>query len=147
MRAEAEAKRQRLDVALPAEPVSVPGDAERLPLVFRNVLNNAVRFTPTGGAIEVTVAARPTEAQVTIRDNGPGIPAGELGNIFKDFYQVADHMTRRHGGLGLGLAIARGIVQLHGGRIWAESAGRDQGTAIHIVLPRAKPGQSLVRPR
>jgi signal transduction histidine kinase len=135
VRPEAEARRQRLEVTL-AESVSVKGDAERLPLVFKNLLHNAIRFTPAGGSIQVTIEARPAEAQVTIRDNGPGIPAGELVNIFKDFYQVADHMTRRHGGLGLGLAIARGIVQLHGGRIWAESAGRDQGAAIHVVLPR-----------
>jgi signal transduction histidine kinase len=137
-RTEADAKRQRLDVLLPPEPVHVKGDAERLPLVVANVLHNAIRFTPSGGTIAVTVEARPTEAHVTVRDNGPGVPAGELANIFKDFYQVADHMTRRHGGLGLGLAIARGIVLLHGGRIWAESPGRDQGTSVHILLPRGE---------
>ena len=62
---------------------------------------------------------------------------GELVNIFKDFYQVHDHMTRRHGGLGLGLAIARKIVELHGGRIWAESAGIDKGATVHVTLPRS----------
>jgi len=101
------------------------------------VLHNAIRFTPTGGTIEVSVRATPAEAQIDVRDNGAGIPAGELGNIFKDYYQVEDHMTRRHGGLGLGLSIARGIVQLHGGRIWAESPGLNQGATLHVVLPRA----------
>jgi signal transduction histidine kinase len=84
----------------------------------------------------MSTEVRPIEVQVSVRDTGAGIPAGELENIFKDFYQLEDHMTRRHGGLGLGLAIARGIVQLHGGRIWAESAGLNQGATIHVVLPR-----------
>jgi signal transduction histidine kinase len=137
-RTDALTKMQRLDVTVPNEPVQVNADAARLPLVFKNVLSNAIRFTPARGAIQVTVEATPTEAQVTIRDTGVGIPPGELTNIFKDFYQVDDHMTRRHGGLGLGLAITRGIVQLHAGRIWAESAGVNQGTAIHVVLPRVR---------
>jgi signal transduction histidine kinase len=132
----AEAKQLRVHMALPPEPVLVNADAERLPLAIANVLNNAIRFTPRGGLIEVTMPVTAAEAHLVIRDTGAGIPPGELTNIFKDFYQVQDHMTRRHGGLGLGLAIARGIVRLHGGRIWAESPGHDQGTAVHIVLPR-----------
>jgi signal transduction histidine kinase len=140
-RAQAEAKQQQLNLARAEGPVMVKGDAERLPLVFANVVNNAIRFTPRGGTIQVAVDAGDSEVRITIRDTGVGIPPGELANIFKDFYQVQDHMTRRHGGLGLGLAIARGIVQLHAGRIWAESPGRDQGATIHIVLPRcAQPG-------
>ncbi len=132
----AEAKRQRLDVALPAEAVEVRGDRRHLPVVLRNVLDNAIRFTPAGGTIRVEVTASPAEARVSVCDTGVGVPAGELENIFKDFYQVADHMTRRHGGLGLGLAIARGIMQLHGGRIWAESPGPDRGATFHVALPR-----------
>jgi signal transduction histidine kinase len=137
IRAEGEAKQQRFTLTLPPEPVTVKGDAERLPLVFKNVLNNAIRFTPCGGAIHVRVEPLTDEALVIVRDTGAGIPAGELTNIFKDFYQVEDHMTRRHGGLGLGLAIARGLVQLHGGRIWAESAGPNQGATVSVVLPRS----------
>ena len=131
-----QAKQLRLEWALPAEPVQVNGDAEHLPVAFKNIFNNAIRFTPSGGSIHVSGEATQREAGVTVRDTGVGIPAGELTNIFKDYYQVEDHMTRRHGGLGLGLAIARGIVQLHGGRIWAESAGPNQGTTIHVSLPR-----------
>jgi signal transduction histidine kinase len=136
-RAEAEAKQQKLLVKLPSERVEIDADVERLALVFKNVLANAVRFTPSGGVIEVSLQLAPKEVAVVVRDSGVGIPAGELLHIFKDFYQVADHMTRRHGGLGLGLAIARGIVQLHGGRIWAESAGPNQGASVHVALPRA----------
>jgi signal transduction histidine kinase len=142
-RVRAAAKQQRLEVALPVGPVEVRGDARYLPLVFKNVLDNATRFTPTGGVIEVGAAATPAEVRITVRDTGAGIPAGELDNIFKEFYQVEDHLTRRHGGLGLGLAIARGIVQQHGGRIWAESAGPNQGTTVHVVLPTA--GESTAR--
>ena len=136
VRAIAEAKQQRVELALPDDPVLVNGDPDRLPLVFINVLDNAIRFTPSGGAIEVSLHTQGKEAAVVVRDTGAGIPSGELANIFKDFYQVEDHMTRRHGGLGLGLAIARGIVNLHGGRIWAESAGPNQGATIQVVLPR-----------
>jgi len=136
-RATAEAKQIRLEWSLPVEAVRVKGDAEHLPAVFQNLLNNSIRFTPSGGIIQVSLASTPKEATVAIRDNGVGIPAGELTNIFKDYYQVEDHMTRRHGGLGLGLAIARGIVALHGGSIWAESAGPNQGATLKVSLPRA----------
>lgn len=136
VRALAEAKQQRIEAALPVEPVEVKADVGRLPLVFVNVLDNAIRFTPSGGTIEVRIHTQANEAAVVVRDTGAGIPPSELANIFKDFYQVEDHMTRRHGGLGLGLAIARGIVNLHGGRIWAESAGPNQGATIQVVLPR-----------
>ncbi len=139
VRAIAEAKGQRVELVLPGETVEVKGDPGRLPLVFINVLDNAIRFTPSGGSIEISIHTQGNEAAVVVRDTGAGIPAGELTNIFKDFYQVEDHMTRRHGGLGLGLAIARGIVNLHGGRIWAESAGPNQGATIQVVLPRAHP--------
>lgn len=136
VRALAEAKQQRVELAFPNEPVEVQGDAARLSLVFINVLDNAIRFTPSGGGIHVAVQSLPNEAHVVVRDTGAGIPSGELTNIFKDYYQVEDHMTRRHGGLGLGLAIARGIVSLHGGRIWAESEGPNLGATIKVVLPR-----------
>jgi signal transduction histidine kinase len=135
-RAAAEAKQLRLEWSLPAEPVEVKGDAEHLPLVFRNMFSNAVRFTPSGGSIRVSLESTAKEALVAIRDSGVGIPAGELTNIFKDYYQVEDHMTRRHGGLGLGLAIARGLITLHGGRIWAESDGPNRGATIKATLPR-----------
>lgn len=132
---EADVEKVRMQMTLADPPIVVRGDAQQLELVFKNILNNAILFTPAGGNVTITLQTDKANATVSMRDTGVGIPAGELTNIFKDFYQVQDHMTRRHGGLGLGLSIARGIVQLHGGRIWAESPGPDQGSTFKIALP------------
>jgi signal transduction histidine kinase len=131
----AEAKNQKLSFNLPEKALIVQADPEKLKLVFVNLLNNAIRFTQPEGEIWVRVIPMHNEAWVEIQDNGVGIPPGELENIFKEFYQVEDHMTRRVGGLGLGLSIARGIVKLHNGRIWAESGGEGQGSTFKVVLP------------
>jgi hypothetical protein len=101
------------------------------------VLNNAVRFTPPDGLIAVQVMSKNKEVWTRVKDTGIGIPASELKNIFEKFYQVEDHMVRRYGGMGLGLSIAKGLVDLHRGRIWAESEGENKGTTIVIVLPQA----------
>jgi signal transduction histidine kinase len=107
-----------------------------LNLVFVNLLTNAIRFTPRDGAISIQLTADETEAHVVVQDNGIGLAEDQLEKIFDQFYQVEDHMTRQFGGLGLGLSIAKAFVELHEGRIWAESAGLGQGAAFHIVLPR-----------
>lgn len=132
----AEVKNQTLTHSFPAEPLQVLGDPSKLERLFANLLNNAIRFTPEGGTINVSAEAVHNEVRVAIQDNGVGIPPDELENVFKEFYQVEDHMRRRHGGMGLGLAIARGLVRLHNGRIWAESPGENQGTTIRVVLPQ-----------
>ena len=131
----AEIKNQKLEPELPREPLMVQGDLVKLELLFANLLNNAIRFTPDGGQIRIRARLCEKEVWVEIQDNGIGIPPEELENIFKEFYQVEDHLRRRHGGMGLGLAIARGIVRLHNGRIWAESQGENKGTTINVVLP------------
>jgi len=141
----AEAKNQKLSFDLPEKALIVQADPEKLKLVFINLLNNAIRFTNPEGEISVSVKPMHNEAWVEIRDNGVGIPANELENIFKEFYQVEDHMTRRVGGLGLGLSIARGIIKLHNGRIWAESYGEGQGSTFKVVLPSAGATGSLRR--
>jgi signal transduction histidine kinase len=139
----AEAKNQKLLVNLPETTLIVEADPEKLGLAIINLLNNAVRFTQPEGEIIVTVRPMHREAWVEVRDNGIGVPPEELENIFKEFYQVEDHMTRRVGGLGLGLSIARGIVKLHDGRIWAESQGVGQGAVFKIALPSAGTTSSL----
>jgi signal transduction histidine kinase len=121
--------------AFSKEPIFVQGDLAKLELLFANLLSNAIRFTPDGGQVRIAARLSGKEVWVEIQDNGIGIPADELENIFKEFYQVEDHLRRRHGGMGLGLAIARGIVRLHNGRIWAESPGENKGTTIKVVLP------------
>lgn len=130
-------KGQEFNIRLPKEPLTVNADADKLKRVFLNVLNNAIRFTPNNGKINIAVTGHPDGALTAIQDDGIGIPKDQLQRIFEDFYQVEGHMTRTYGGMGLGLAIARGIVQLHGGRVWAESEGPDQGAIFYVLLPLA----------
>ncbi len=122
---------------LPAEPVSVYADDEKLRVVLNNLLSNAIRFTPSGGRVLVQVRRRDEEmAELSVTDTGVGIPSHELEHIFDRFYQVEDHMTRRHGGMGLGLAIVKGLVELHGGRVWAESV-EGKGSRFTVLWPLA----------
>jgi signal transduction histidine kinase len=134
----AEAKGQSIHLELPEEGLMVNADPEKLGLVFTNLLNNAVRFTPEGGSITVRVSASKTDVIIEVEDSGAGIPAGELETIFKEFYQVEDHMTRRQGGLGLGLSIARRLVELHQGELSARSEGRGKGATFQVTLHRSK---------
>jgi signal transduction histidine kinase len=100
------------------------------------ILNNAIRFTPDPGMIIVNMETGRDEVLIEIKNNGIGIPPDKLERVFDQFYQVEDHMTRHYGGLGLGLAIARVLTELHGGRIWAESEGLRKGAAFCVALPR-----------
>lgn len=123
---------------VPLHPILLNADIEKLPQVFSAVFDNAIRFTPDGGRITVQAEQKTGVIEITVSDTGIGIPPSELENIFKEFYQVEQHLTRTYGGLGLGLSVARGIVNLHGGKIWAESAGENEGTAVIIQLPEGK---------
>jgi two-component system sensor histidine kinase VicK len=105
-------------------------------IVFNNLLDNAIKFSPEGGKIDITVERHGREAWLHVRDSGVGISADKLERIFKRFYQVEHHMRRQYGGLGLGLAIAKELVELHNGRIWAKSA-TGQGSHFFIALPLA----------
>jgi signal transduction histidine kinase len=134
MASDAEAKGHEMIFDLPEESIIVRAD-QKMKLVFGNVLNNAVRFTPEPGKIIVRLTATEDKALVEIQDNGIGIPPDKLTRIFEQFYQIEDHMTRRYGGLGLGLAIARVLVELHDGRIWAVSEGLGKGSTFKIQLP------------
>jgi two-component system phosphate regulon sensor histidine kinase PhoR len=119
---------------LPARPVRVEADADRLAQVFVNLIDNAIRHTPSGGRVKVELDARGSDAVVRVRDNGAGIPFRDLPRIFERFYVVDRSRTRESGGSGLGLAIVKGIVDAHGGSISAESTlGR--GTTVTIRIP------------
>jgi signal transduction histidine kinase len=135
LKSTAEAKGQTISLELPKEPLLVEADVEKLERVFLNLLNNAIRFTPIEGQITIQAYPKSKEVWVKVIDNGIGIPSAELKNIFQEFYQVEDHMTRRFEGLGLGLSIAEGLVKIHNGRIWAESEGRGRGASFAIVFP------------
>jgi len=117
-------------------------DYTRLLMALANLLNNAFAFTPQGGLVQVMCqCVDEREAHIIVNDMGIGLEAHQLERVFEEFYQVEDHMTRHHGGLGIGLSIARAIVNAHGGRIWAESGGLGQGARFTIALPLARDTQ------
>lgn len=134
----AEAKGQRLAVESAKAAVPVKVDRTKIMLVMSNLLTNAIRFTPDGGRILMRLFVKGSEAWLQVQDNGAGIPPNQLESVFERFHQIENHMTRKHGGLGMGLPIVRGIVELHGGRVWAESAGAGKGTLINVALPLAE---------
>jgi signal transduction histidine kinase len=113
------------------------GDPDRLHQVVANLLSNAVKFTPGGGAIAVTLKRDGEEARITVRDSGDGISAAFLPHVFERFRQGEEGPGRRQGGLGLGLAIARHIVEQHGGTIRVDSPGEGQGATFTVSLPLA----------
>jgi CheY-like chemotaxis protein/nitrogen-specific signal transduction histidine kinase len=130
-----DARRQVLTLADVAPGLAVRGDAVRLAQVFANLLNNAVKYTPPGGRIEVAARRRGDMASISVRDNGSGIPPDRLESIFEMFVQVS-HTTRdAQGGLGLGLTLVRRLVALHHGSVVARSDGPGRGSEFEVLLP------------
>jgi CheY-like chemotaxis protein len=125
----------RLD--LPETPVWVQADPTRLAQVVDNLLENALKFTDRGGAVAVQVAALPNarQAALTIRDTGVGIEPEMLAHLFEPFAQADRSLDRSRGGLGLGLALVRGLVALHGGQVEVASAGKGRGADVTVRLP------------
>jgi PAS domain S-box-containing protein len=125
-----------LAVATPETPVWVQGDPTRLVQVIQNLLDNAAKFTDRGGRVDVGVAVDETQqAVVTVRDTGVGIAADQLQRLWEAFAQADRSLDRARGGLGLGLAVVRGLVELHGGRVQAASAGPGRGAEFTVRLP------------
>jgi PAS domain S-box-containing protein len=131
----AEAARHQVALAASAESVYVSGDRIRLTQIISNVFHNAVKYTPPGGKIEIALRTQDQHAVVSVRDNGMGIPPEMLDHIFEPFAQLDKSYERPDAGLGIGLTLAKRLVDLHGGRIEARSAGRGQGTEFVIHLP------------
>jgi PAS domain S-box-containing protein len=129
-------KNIRMTVDAPAL-VRITGDADRLQQVMWNLLSNAVKFTPAGGRVTVTLASAGGEAIITVEDTGIGISREFLPFVFDKFRQADGSFTREHRGLGLGLAIARHVIELHGGSIEARSAGEGNGASFVFWLPRS----------
>ncbi len=126
----------RVIYQLPEEPIPLQIDLPKMSVVFVNILLNAIRFTPADGEITLSVEDRADEVIVSVEDTGKGIAEENLEKIFEVFFQEEDHMTRRYGGLGLGLSIAQELIRLHGGRIWAESEGLGKGATFRVALPK-----------
>jgi signal transduction histidine kinase/ActR/RegA family two-component response regulator len=135
VRPAANARRIEMAVRLGDPPKVVLGDADRLRQAVWNLLSNAVKFSPAGGQVEVEMTSTPAAYSIVVRDRGIGIDPAFLPNVFDRFRQADGSMTRQHGGLGLGLAIAREIVELHGGAISAESEGPGLGSTFSVALP------------
>lgn len=135
VRPAAEAKSINLEIAVDATAGAIRGDPNRLQQVFWNLLTNAVKFTPNGGRIAVSLARADSHLEVAVRDDGEGIDPAFLPQVFDRFRQSDASTTRRHGGLGLGLSIAKQLVEMHGGTIKARSAGLGQGATFSVSLP------------
>jgi len=131
----AEARGVRLTSSFPSASVFIWGDHDRLQQVFWNLLANAVKFTSHGGCVNVSVNVEGAEARISVSDTGAGISPHFLPHVFERFRQADGSSTREHGGLGLGLSIVRHLVELHGGRMKAESDGEGRGATFTVYLP------------
>jgi signal transduction histidine kinase len=136
LRPAAEAKQIRLQPVLDSY-ATIVGDADRLQQVVWNLLSNAIKFTPRGGRVQLQLRSEHSHVEVSVSDNGQGIEPEFLPHVFDRFRQGDQSFTRHAGGLGLGLAIVRSLVELHGGVVAAESNGRDQGATFVVRLPVA----------
>jgi len=144
----AASKNITLQTDIRAKDLRIGGDVNKITVAVSNLVRNAIMFTNDGGQVSVIVESPPEHAQISVKDNGIGIPASELEYVFERFFQVESHLTRKHTGLGLGLSVAKTMVELHGGRIWAESV-EGQGSTFTILLPVQPPktndsGQYLI---
>lgn len=145
----AEAKGLRIKSVLDTTASTVVlGDAARIRQVVTNLVSNAIKFTQKGGSITVAVARRASDLELSVRDTGPGLDTNALQHVFDLFWQVDGSIKRRNGGLGLGLAIAKKLVDLHGGKINVESEGPGRGAVFTVCFPiaSARHAESLGRP-
>jgi PAS domain S-box-containing protein len=141
-----ETARHRLNVVPMPEPLPVRGDATRLAQAIGNLLNNAAKYTDAGGRIEVQAAVQDGSIEVAVRDDGIGIPRAMLPRLFEMFSQVEGHASRAQGGLGIGLALSRSLVAMHGGTLEAHSDGPGQGSTFTLRLPRLESGTAADPP-
>jgi CheY-like chemotaxis protein len=134
-----EAHRHTLSVELPPEPLELEADVTRMVQVLSNLLNNAAKYTPSGGRIVLSAWREDGHAVIAVADSGIGIPPESIGSVFEMFTQVRGSLDRAQGGLGIGLSLVRRLVELHGGRVSASSRGRGQGSTFTVRLP-LRPG-------
>jgi signal transduction histidine kinase len=133
----ASARKQNLVYAFSEEAYIVNVDIDKTALAFGNILGNAIRFSPEGTDITIGVTKEGDQVLSWVQDQGIGIPADKLQKIFEEFYQIEPPNTRHYGGLGIGLTIAKGLIEAQGGKIWAESEGAGKGSTFKVSLPGA----------
>jgi len=147
----AQAKDQTVRIDLPDPSLTLVADLDKTRLALNNLVVNAIKFTPAQGRIEISAKVVSNEVQLCVTDTGIGIPRKDIDRIFERFYQVEPHIARKHGGLGLGLAISKSVIELHGGRIWCESV-EGKGSRFTFALPldgprRVRKGTTPLRVR
>jgi CheY-like chemotaxis protein len=135
MRALVQAAGHELRVVQPEEQIALNADPVRLAQCLSNLLNNAVKYTPPGGHIDLLIEREGDEVAIQVRDDGIGIPTAELGRVFEMFSQVDTALDRAQGGLGIGLSIVKTFVELHGGTVGVESEGPGRGSTFTVRLP------------
>ena len=131
---DAVAKKITLKLESNEKPFFVEGDRVKISIAISNLVKNAIQFTNGGGHVIVALGEDSGYMKVSVSDDGIGIPARDLPRVFERFFQVETHLTRRHGGMGLGLSVAKAMVELHGGRIWVESR-EGKGSTFTFLLP------------
>lgn len=130
----AASKNITLEVVIQDEDLQVEAEANKITVAISNLIRNAITFTNEGGQVQIQVESVTGYVQVSVKDNGIGIPASDLSFVFDRFFQVESHLTRHHTGMGLGLSVAKTMIELHGGRIWVEST-EGQGSTFSFLLP------------
>jgi PAS domain S-box-containing protein len=130
---------QRLAISMPPDPVLLVADRVRLAQILENLLGNASKYSDEGGRIDLAIAPRPDEVELTVRDDGVGIAPEHLPSLFELFSQVQVTIDRSRGGLGIGLALVKRLAELHGGRVRAHSDGPGRGATFSVVFPRKLP--------
>ena len=131
----ADAKGVRIEIDAPSSPIQLTADPNRLQQVLWNLLSNAIKFTPSGGLVSILLERIGTELRIVVRDSGEGIDPEFMPHVFDRFSQADSTNVRTHGGLGVGLAIVRYLVELHGGLVTAESPGKGRGSTFTVILP------------
>jgi CheY-like chemotaxis protein len=139
-----EAARQTVMVTAPDTPVGIVADPVRIAQVFANLVSNASKYSPAGAPIRIAVTPREQDVAITVSDQGIGIPAEALPTIFDVFSQTSEARARAQGGVGIGLSLVKGLVELHGGSVTAQSGGADRGSSFEVRLPLAPAGE--IRP-
>ncbi len=136
-----DAKHQRLQTVLPLEPVRLVADAVRIAQILENLLTNASKYTPEGGKVRIEASDDDTSVTIRIVDDGIGIEPDKLEDVFGLFVQAEPSVGEHQGGLGIGLAMVRRLVEMHGGTVRAESAGRAMGSTFTVRLPKSRTPQ------